>query len=265
MQKKGSFIGIFLALFVISLVLLNSSKSSFIIKATSFIENITKPVQTVTQNIFKIPNSVSNDRRQLKNENLSLTKKLINQEELIKENKALKDQFEIALPFSPKLLPAKVIGSPGFIPGISQPETFLLDQGEESGVRINQAVIFKDNLIGKISKISNRLSGVELITNKKSSFSAKTLKTNALGVVKGQGNLEMVLDNVLLSDVLETGDIVITKGDLDTNSLGLPGGLAVGKILSIEKKPSALFQIAKIGNPLDFSKIDTVFIITGYK
>jgi len=50
---------------------------------------------------------------------------------LIEDNKALRDQFQTENPKSTNLIEADIIGAPGFIPGISIPETLVLNRGEK--------------------------------------------------------------------------------------------------------------------------------------
>lgn len=70
----------------------------------------------------------------------------------------------------------------------------------------------------------------------------------------------MILDNVLLSETLKVGDVVLTNGDIDQNGKGLPPDLIVGKITSVDKNPSALFQKADVVSFVDFSKLSTLFV-----
>ena len=74
----------------------------------------------------------------------------------------------------------------------------------------------------------------------------------------------MILDNVLLTENLKNGDLVLTKGDVNLNGEGFLPGLIVGKIISVEKSPSALFQKAQVEGLVDVTKLSTVFVITGY-
>ncbi|HZJ18567.1 MAG TPA: rod shape-determining protein MreC, partial [Patescibacteria group bacterium] len=69
------------------------------------------------------------------------------------------------------------------------------------------------------------------------------------------------LDNVLLSENLKKGDIILTKGDIDQEENGYPPDLIIGKIISVDKSPSALFQKADVVSLVDLSKLTTVFII----
>lgn len=261
MRKKESFVQISIVLLVASLVIFGISGFS-----SGLLEKIIIPIQRTAIDFFSLPKNVfiNNSIEELKAENLSLAKKLVDQWGLQRENLALKDQFETASPKSLNLLPAKIVGSPGFLPWVSAPETLVLDKGTKDNVKVGQAVVFKNSLVGKIERVSFNLSSVNLITAKTALLSAKTLKTQALGVVRGQGGGEMVLENVLLSDTLEPLDLVLTKGELTFEMLGFPPDLIVGKIASLDKKPSALFQSAKLKSLIDFSRLLTVFIVMGY-
>jgi rod shape-determining protein MreC len=264
MQKRNSFFSYFLVFLALSLVIFGASKAGFLKPIDGLLKGIFAPFQAITYGTFsKITSFGSNAQMQtLKAQNLALTKKLIDQNTLIQDNKALRDQFQTQNPRSLSLMEADVIGAPGFIPGISVPEILILDRGENDGIKIGEAVVYQDNLVGKVVKTSLFLSEVMLITNSSSSFTAKTLSMQSQGVVKGQGAGEMILDNVVLSDSLEKQDTVLTKGDVNGEGTGFPPDLVVGKITSISKSPSDLFQKAAVKSKIDFTKMDKVFVIT---
>lgn len=263
MHKRRNFFPVFLIFLLLSLFLLFLPKISFLKPVNSFVQAVFAPVQSLTYGVFsKITSFTSNTKlKALEDENKALVKKLIDQQKLIADNKALRDQFQTANIRSASLVPAQIVGAPGFVPGVSVSETLILNRGESDGVKIGNAVIFKDNLVGRIIKTSQFLSSVLLITNSSSSFIAKTVETNALGVVKGQGGGKLILDNVLLPDNLKKNDIVVTKGDINENGVGFPPDLIVGRINSISKNASDLFQKAEITTFVDFGKINVVFII----
>lgn len=199
----------------------------------------------------------------LKEENRILLEKIVDQQELQKENNALKDQFKTTYPKSQNLIPAKIIGR--------QNQNLVLDKGSKDNIKVGQAVVFGNNLIGKIGFVTESLSKVLLISQEDSSFAVKTLsadrqalETSTLGVIKGLGEGGMVMGNVFLSENLKTSDIVLTSGDLDTKGLGYPANLVVGKIESIDKKPSSLFQSGKVKSLVDISSLSTVFIVVGF-
>lgn len=263
MQKKSGFLPVFIIFLLFSLLIFFVSKTGFLKPVNSLFQTILSPFQALTYGTFsKITGIGSNSEiKSLKAKNAVLVKKLVDQNKLIADNKAFKDQFQTQNPKSTSLMPADVIGAPSFIPGVSLPETLTLDRGEADGVKAGNAVIYKDNLIGKVVKTSAYLSSVMLITNSSSSFTVKILTDQSLGVLKGQGGGKMILDNVLLSQVLKKDDIVLTKGDINQKGEGLVPDLVVGKITSVSKNPSDLFQKAEVKSLINFTNLDKVFII----
>jgi rod shape-determining protein MreC len=262
-MQKRSFVSYFLVFFILSLLIVGISKVGFLNPLESFFKDIFSPIQSLTYGTFtKITGFGQNSEiKLLKAQNLVLTQKLVDQNKLAGDNKALRDQFQTTSPKSSNLVPADIIGAPGFISGFSVPETLILNKGTNDGVRLGDAVVYQSNLVGKVTQVTANLANVILLTNSSSLFTAKTLDTRAQGVAKGQGGGEMILDNVLLSDNLKKGDLVLTNGDIDMQTSGFPPDLTVGRITSVSKNPSDLFQKAEVGSLLDFSKLEKVFVV----
>jgi rod shape-determining protein MreC len=263
MKRKENFLPVFFVFLVLSFLFLGLSKVGILNPVSSVFQKIITPFQSVTHTVFNSVSLLGTNARlkKLETENLTLTSMLSDQKKLKDDNAALSDQFQTVSPKSNTLLPANIIGAPSFIPGVSTPETFIVDKGTQDNVKIGEAVVYKNNLLGKITKSNDSLSEVTLITNSSMSFTVKTSSSETLGVIKGQGGGEMILDNVLLSDSLKPSDLVLTNGDTSLNGSGYPPDLVVGKIISVDKKASSLFQRAEVSSFIDFSKITTVFII----
>ncbi len=245
---------------LVTLFVLGFSQTVFVSQATTVFADVLSPVQKVFFGIFT-HTSENEQTKKIEDENRTLIKQLVDRNSYVSDIQALKDQFQVAFPKSRNLLPAYIVGAPHFIPGVTTPESFIINRGKSDGVLVGQAVIVKDNLLGKIVEVSRHLSRVDVITNASSSLTVKTSKTDAIGVVKGKGNEEMILDNVLLSDELRISDVVVTRGDLDISGTGIPADLIVGKVTSVDKKPSALFQTASIKSILNFSGLSAVYIV----
>jgi len=202
--------------------------------------------------------------KKLEEQNLALISSLVDQERLKKENAALLSQFQTQDVQTLSLLPSKIVGAPGFIPGITTPSNFILDKGTKDFVTVGDSVVVNNNLVGKVSKVSSHLSKVDIVTNPSVSFTARTI-SGTIGVVKGGGADKITLDNVLPSDNLKKNDLVLTKGDVDIDGVGIPADLVVGKIQSIEKVPTNIFQRAEVKSLINFTKQSIVFIVVGPK
>src|SRR5260221_7156439 len=232
---------IFFILLILSLSFLLLSRNNNLGKPTAVLSSFTSFFSRPTYGFLTWVGFKNSEVEKLKAQNIDLSKKLVDQKKLIDDNKALNDQFLTTSIKSSTLLAANVVGAPRFIPGISSPETFVIDVGSKDGVAAGNAVIFKDNLVGKVTKLTENLSEVTLIGNVASKFTAKT-ENGVAGVIKGEGNGEIVLDNVLLSDHIQKGDLVVTSGDLKIDSTGFPPELIVGRITTVDRNPSDLFQ-----------------------
>ncbi|MBI2049574.1 rod shape-determining protein MreC [Candidatus Roizmanbacteria bacterium] len=262
MQKKNNFFFPFLLVFLIAGLIFLLSSFGLLNGINSVLGKFLSPIETLTYTTFhKLP-FISENReiKKLKDENLRLSKMLLDQNKLQSENSALNDQFAISNPRSKDLLRAKVVGAPGFIPGVSFPQVFIIDKGGKDGVMRNQAVVFGSNLVGRIEKATDNSSRITLVSNSSFSFTAKTDR-GAIGIIKGEGSGKIILDNVLLSEDLKKDDFVYTRGDLDENNVGMPEDLIVGKIESVEKHPSALFQKAQVQSLIDFTGLFDVFVV----
>ncbi|HSX40099.1 MAG TPA: rod shape-determining protein MreC [Candidatus Saccharimonadales bacterium] len=259
MQREQFFPTFFIFLFC-SIIIIFLVAVGFLNPLVNGLNNIITPIQKGTFHMF---NSSSDDSKvaQLEKENQMLIKKLVDLDKLQKENSALRDQFETTYPKSLSLLPAEVIGAPGFLPGFSVPSQFIIDKGTDEGISTGLAVVVQNNLIGKITKTSSTRSQVTLLGNQAVVITAKDQNTQAVGIVKGQDSGEILLDNVLLSDTLSKDDFIITKGDIDAKGAGLPADLVIGKVTAIDKKPSNLFQTAKIKSLINPANLRTVFIV----
>lgn len=194
----------------------------------------------------------------LKQENIVLRSKLVKLDALQKDNNALRGQFEDAVLSSQTLLPAKVIGFSG---SFNNPTELLLDEGENSGVKKGMAVVSGHVLVGKIGKVTPWNSKLILTVSKKFSTLGVLSKNNTTGVIKGEDNF-ILFDHVVITDSLTNSETVVTKGEADTNGIGIPANLIVGKVANVNKSDTSPFQSAFIKPLIDFSKLTTVFVIT---
>lgn len=259
MQKRTRLFLPFLLTLSIIFIIFLLSKLPVFSRLQGGIETLFRPIQSgMTQAVLS--QSESNIEK-LQQENKNLLAQLSRMQEIQKDNQALRDQFESAGSNSQHLLPAKIIGMQPFIPGVLTPEFILIDQGSNSHVVVGQVVLVRNIFVGIIISVSPKSSKVQLATNKAVSFTAKTSKTNAKGIFKGMGNGDMVFGNVVLTDKLETGDTIVTAGNTDMRNTTIPEGYAIGKITSVDKKASSLFQSAGLVPLFDITKISDVFVL----
>lgn len=188
----------------------------------------------------------SQDLKILREENLELFEKLTNQRNLELENEALRAQLGAPQRASAKFIPARVLEA--------NASFLIIDKGQRDGVKLGQNVVYKNILAGRVVSVSENRSRIELPISSTSKIPVKTSR-NALGIITGGGGT-MTLGNVTLSETLEVKDLVFTA----QNGEFLPD-LLIGEVSKVLRDEHALFQQAQLQSPLDFRKLEMVFLI----
>lgn len=195
--------------------------------------------------------------KNLRNENRKLAEKVVDFEKMKADNQAFRSQFEISEIRSDSLLASRVVG---YLGDTAFPKNLILDKGKLDGVQEGMSVISGKNLVGKIEKVTEKYSQVMLAINKDFVILGKTSQESIQGIIKGEDDF-MLFDKVDITQNLVLGEIIVTKGELKNDGIGVQNDLIVGKITSINKKNSQPFQTAKIESFLKFNLLDTVFIL----
>lgn len=192
----------------------------------------------------------SQELKNLREEKIRLLSLLVDQQNLLNENQALRIQLgvkgESHIFNNKNLLPAKVLGV--------NLDYMIIDIGEKDHVGSGQTVVYKNILIGKVVETSTNRSRVELVTQVNKKILGKTQK-GALGIINVQSGGGQVLENVTLKEPLEAGDLVLTQAD------EFPPDLLIGEVTTVLRQESALFQKAQIKSPISVKQLDMVFII----
>jgi len=250
MKRVKAVFPIFLLLLILSIFILFFFQNPL----TAGLQTITLPIQQWAFGITFKPTGAMTPQDELQQENNQLRTQLAQMEEVKKDDQALHDQFQTTTPAPQKLLPANVLGV--------QQTSLLIDKGASDGIHLGDVIVVKNNLIGRISKVTPHISQVTLLTDASTSFTAQSAKTSANGLVRTIDGGVIIFTNVVLSDKLEQSDIILTKGDRDAQGHGTPPKLIVGKIISIDRQASSLFQAAKIQSLVDVSSLRMVFVMT---
>lgn len=143
--------------------------------------------------------------------------------------------------------------------------TLVIDKGSKDGLKESMAVITKDGLVGKISKVYKSSSEVKLITsddtNYKVSVSIKINDHESIAILNGydaQNNLIKVT-GVNKNDNVNVGDTVLTSG------LGgvFPGGIYIGTVEKIESDKYNLSNNVYVKTKQNFNNIHYVTVLIG--
>lgn len=255
MRKRESIQPLGLFLFALSLLILFTSQTFVLTSFSSLLTFIGAPISKLTLSLSAFsPMSKKPDEKKLAQIQTNVTNQESN-----REMQALRDQFEASDGSPSYLLPVRIVGYRGFLPGVREPSSLVIDGGTNEAVTTGQAVVYENNLVGRVIKTTKTLSEVQLLSDSDLTFTAETQTNKSTGVIRG-GQERMVFGNVVLSDELEKGDIVVTKGDVAVNGGGFPPNIIVGEIVATEKRQSDLFQLAEVESLINVTELTTVFV-----
>ena len=243
-DKKKSII----SLFIILIVLLALLSGSLLITRNK--NTFLKDGVILIEKIFMYPfTALNKEKNETQTESYTIQKNV--NESLEKEIQELKEELELNKTLTEyEPINATVLSrnkSYWF-------NTITIDKGSKSGIKNNMAVITKNGLIGKITKVSNYSSEVKLITSDDIKFKVSvSIKTNEddkkTGLIKISGIDKTTNINV--------DDSVLTSG------LGemFPSGIYVGQVKEIKNDKYNLSKIVYIKTNQDFNDIHYVTVL----
>jgi rod shape-determining protein MreC len=202
---------------------------------------------------------------------------LTSADELIKENKQLKDrleQYQLLLqnyeeldqenkrlkvllntpdqkPFIKKI--ATVIGKS---PDVWHKE-ILINLGKNQGIKVDTVIISSWGLVGKVKSVSASSAVVQLIIDSSSWVSSEDNRSRAVGMLKVEDNNRGKLSYLMNKSDFKADDLIVTSG------LGgvYPKGIPIGIVTRVSKKSGDDIPDIDISLLADFDKIEEVIAL----
>lgn len=179
----------------------------------------------------------------LLSENARLRRDLAETQSLLSQEKHLD-------PKTYNLLSARPIGLSRYL---------KIDKGSENKVKVGEAVVFNENLIGRVVQVSEKASNVVLLTDPDSKVAAfsQGLEGRAKGILLGQFGTDIILDKILHEEKISSGDLVYSEGTEEN----LPRGLVLGRVNQVLDKENEVFKSAKVSTVFNLADLELVFVI----
>ena len=141
--------------------------------------------------------------------------------------------------------------------------TLTIDKGSSSGIKKDMAVITRDGLIGKISKVYKHSSEVKMITSDDLSFKVsiaiKTNDTDSYAILNGYNKKNSLIKAVGIDKTtnINVGDAVVTSGLSDM----FPGGIYIGTVEKIKSDKYNLSKIVYIKTKQNFNDLHYLTVL----
>lgn len=137
--------------------------------------------------------------------------------------------------------------------------SLILNIGTEQGIEVGMPVISGTGvLIGTTAEVAEVYTLVQLVTDAESAIAATiNSEDKSIGVVNGGFGISVQMNLIPQNERIVPGDLVITSGLTE----GIPRGLLIGAVDSVEREAYEPFQRAVITPPLRLDKVSTVSVI----
>ncbi|MBS1821426.1 MAG: rod shape-determining protein MreC, partial [Acidobacteria bacterium] len=134
---------------------------------------------------------------------------------------------------------AQVIGTSG----TDQSRVLYIDKGSNDGLKVDQAVMTPDGIVGKLREVLSNTSQVLVINDQSSGAGVLLASTRTRAILHGTATGHIVINNLTPDARIKPGEQVLTSGGDQI----YPRGLPVGTIESIapdpDHQPYTLIQI----------------------
>jgi rod shape-determining protein MreC len=251
-KKRIFFVTVVLIIAFIVASFFFRNSQMFVIRTVSNV--ITAPFTFIGNSVSNTFSSISmyfGDIKKVKTENLQLKSqindleiKLLESKRISDDNDSLKKLLDINSTFQHfKLKNGRII----IREHDNFSQTFVIDVGLKDGIKLNQAVIHKEGLVGYISSVSDNTSNVTTVLDPRTSVSVTISTINEPAILKGNSELKsnnnLKLEYIPIDAEISIGDMLYSSG------LGsmFPSSLPVGKVIKIvnNKNDSDRYAIAQ--------------------
>lgn len=162
------------------------------------------------------------------------------------ENMRLKEQLNFTTKLPDKYLTAKIIGNNNN----SLLQQIIINSGSNSGIREGQLVISNNQLIGRITQVSEHNAKILLIKDIKSRIPAISTESRTKFIAAGNINNNLTCKYLDEHSLLQEGELIVTSGE-DVN---ITSDIIIGYIF----KQDNIFYIKPT---INFNEIEFVQIL----
>lgn len=153
-------------------------------------------------------------------------------------------------------LAAQVIGTSG----TDQSRVLYLDKGATDGLKVDQAVMTPDGVVGKIRETFPHTAQVLLLNDSTSGAGVLLASTRIRAILRGSQSGRIVITNLTPDERIKPGEKVLTSGGDQV----YPRGLSVGTVESIVPDPDHQpYTLITVKPSTNLFQLEEVLVITG--
>ncbi len=143
--------------------------------------------------------------------------------------------------------------------------SFTINRGSKDGIKVNDAVIYSEYLIGVVTEVSPTSAVVRSVFDPTVSVAAYEIRTGELGYTSS--TFETGLNGTCRLSGLDRNTAISKGGIICTSGTGgiFPKDLIIGTVTSVEQGSTDLSAYANIELAVDSNDIQSCFVITDFE
>ncbi|MEO5705378.1 MAG: rod shape-determining protein MreC [Candidatus Limnocylindrales bacterium] len=270
-RRKGA---AYVALIVISLLLLTVSSNPFVRDMQHGVAFAFRPIQIaiddVARNVRSLGTTIAEidqlrqDNAALRAENERLEALSRSAQELRRENELLTGLLQLRNGFQYQTRAVSVIARESS----EARRAIVIDRGADDGIVVGQIVITLGGaLAGRVVEVGSNFSHVVLMSDSTSTVIGQLLTSASTGKVIGQLGGALVMQDVDAGTVVTLGEEVFTAGiELGGGIRSpYPKGLLIGRVVDVKLDPNEVVQTVFLEAAAPLDSLEFLLVITDYE
>jgi len=173
-------------------------------------------------------------------------------QELQRQNQELRKLLNVPSPLGSQAVVATVIARQAD----HWWQQFTLNRGQKDNIMPGDVVAAPGGLVGRVEMVTPNTSRVMLISDPSSRVGVVVSRTREMGILRGQGSQEAILEFFSKDPQVQVGDAVLTSG----LSSFYPAGMMVGIVRAVNLNTSPAPQaIVELSAPLGMVEWSLVY------
>ncbi len=268
-RPRPSVLRTFLFLFALSLLLFFMRNTDVIRQVSSGATAVLVPVQSALGDLGAGVDRMVQATLEIERLRGDNTRLREDNERLLLESARLRElmvaaQLEARLDATARALPYDTVSAPVIARDPSGVlRSIVIGGGSGAGIAVGHIVLSDQGLVGRVSEVGPNYAKVLLVTDSSSVVSALVQGSRATGLVRGQFGDTLVMEWILQTEPVQSGDLVVTAGlasGPDLHSL-YPKGLVLGRVVEVAKASDAAYLKAVLSPAVDVRRLERVLVV----